>query len=450
MRAGRLTEKLTVQYEEITLDELGGKVTSYTDRYVDVACDVRMLDGTERDDNTQKQVEGELKAQFETRYMAGLKQTDRILWSNGYWDIEAVLPIGRRVGMKIIAVWADNQEDTMSFSEEGAQQVVADTGGLTLDQVSEQFRNNTTGLTFPQLADYYTAQNTVPPRIQYPSFLHVDNWRYGHPNYTENFPYGFDERLQAGELSAGPTPENVLHSPAVDTTNPSEAHRLLYDNNEFGNKFRFTYDDGTEATRVYSTSPATVDNAAVLDGYTGSNPRYIIDNYTGLAWYRSHHGTAAQGEWYTWRGLDQGTAPFSDYVGMLEAVNDITLYGYSDWRMPTAQEFYGSLGVSDTSNWMGGNVPEDHEAYFPPINLGWRGYGGRNLLLGPFDMYNQSMSDANDNPGVNQSWFEAYVPLTISNGGWVGSQTLANADNYASGNVDNWNTFIVRRHFDNR
>lgn len=440
MRAGRLTEKLTVQYEEITLDELGGKVTSYTNRYVDVACDVRMLDGTERDDNTQKQVEGELKAQFETRYMAGLKQTDRILWSNGYWDIEAVLPIGRRVGMKIIAVWSDNQEDTMSFSEEGALQIIPDTGGLTLPEVVAEYQYNTTGQTFQELADYYTAQNTVAPQIAYPNIIHMDD--KDDVGVETWGPNGYQAMLSSGALSPGPAPSNILHIAEVDTAADPQYLKTLVNNNEFGNKHRFTYDDGTEATEMYTNNPLVADGGNVsvgpgLDGYTGDNPRYIIDHYTGLGWYRSDYSHNLS-TWYEARGLYGFYTSLQDWV---DKPSTFTYAGFSDWRRPTGPEWLFSLGTVDWSSYMTGNDQSDRDIYFPPLNQFIRGYGGLVMLLGPADVSNESTT-------ADFNWF---FPVSQTNGGILTGVSQAGMESQITNqNNSTYTTFMCRRHYDNR
>jgi len=298
-------------------------------------------------------------------------------------------------------------------------------------------------------SDLATYQAT-PAKIFYPSFLHLDNWRYGHPNYSDvDYPFGYDEQLQAGNLHAGPAPEKLLHVAALDLTDPTLAAKTLQNNNEFGNKHRFTYDDGTEATEVYSSTLTNLNSHALNeDGYTGSNPQYIIDNYTGLGWFRSNHGTATDGPWYTWRGTNVGTPPFSDYVGMLQEVDNLTLFGYSDWRLPSQQEFYSSMGPQDLNNTFGGNMPADLDPYFPPINSYWRGYGGRNFLLGPVDQYNQSPNDLNDESQNTQSVFSPVVPAVISNGAVIGLQSFSNANFFVS-QGNNWNVFLVRRHFSN-
>lgn len=111
---------MTVQSVETTIDNFGGEVKTWTDRYPNVWCQPMAIGssaagGGEYNDDAQMQAT--MKYEFVVRYLPGLEYTDRIVWSGGYFDIYQVFPIGRREGMRIRASWSDNQSgDTFAFS----------------------------------------------------------------------------------------------------------------------------------------------------------------------------------------------------------------------------------------------------------------------------------------------------------------------------------------------
>lgn len=115
MNAGQLHEKMTVRYESVTLDELGGRVVAHTDRYTDIPVNVRVIEGRERDLTRENQNIGELDAKFTTHYLAGLEMTDRIVWNGGYWDIITIMPMRRAGKTTITARWSDNQSDAFAL-----------------------------------------------------------------------------------------------------------------------------------------------------------------------------------------------------------------------------------------------------------------------------------------------------------------------------------------------
>ena len=443
MRAGQFTSKFTVQRKEVVIDEFGGHTETWVDRYVDVKVNPKAIGSSAAgggEYNEDDQMLGTAKYEFIVRYLPGLEMTDRILWEGGYFDIYQVFPIGRREGMRIRAAWADNQGDGFAFTTEGASQVVADTGGLSIEEVSEQYRNNTTGQTFPELVDYYTALNTVPAQIAYPNIIHMDD--IDDVGVETWGPNGYQGKLSSGALSAGLAPSNILHIAEVDTVSDPQYLKTLVNNNEFGNKHRFTYDDGTEATEMYTNSPLVADggNATVgpgLDGYTGSNPRYIIDHYTGLGWYRSDYSHTLS-TWYEARGLYGFYTSMQDWV---DKPSTFTYAGFSDWRRPTGPEWLFSLGTVDWSSYMTGNDQSDRDIYFPPLNQFIRGYGGLVLLLGPTDVSNEST-----NAGFN--WF---VPASQTNGGILTGVAQGTMESQiAAQNNSTYTTFMCRRHYDNR
>ncbi len=119
MKAGRFKERITVQYKDVTIDEFGGEVAAWTDRYTNVWSDPMAIGSSAAgggEFNDDKQVQGTMKYEFVVRYLPGLEFSDRIVWNGGYFDIYQVFPIGRREGMRIRASWSDDQQgDTFTF-----------------------------------------------------------------------------------------------------------------------------------------------------------------------------------------------------------------------------------------------------------------------------------------------------------------------------------------------
>jgi head-tail adaptor len=446
MRAGQFTSKFTVQRKEVVIDQFGGHTETWVDRYVDVKVSPKAIGSSAAgggEYNEDDQMLGTAKYEFIVRYLPGLEMTDRILWEGGYFDIYQVFPIGRREGMRIRASWQDNQGDNFAFDTADAEQIIPDTGGLTISQVIAEYQYNTTGQTFPELADYFEEQNTVAPRIAYPNIIHMDD-----PDDVgvETWgPNGYQAKLAAGALSPGLAPSNILHIAEVDTVNDPEYLKTLVNNNEFGNKHRFTYDDGTEATEVHSNNITTLDGGSLTvgpgaDGYTGDNPRYIIDHYTGLGWFRCTYGiiNAASGDWWESRGIYDH---YTDLQDLVDKPSTFTYGGFTDWRRPTGPEWTFGLGNVDWSNYMSGSDQSARDIYFPPLNQYVRGYGGLIMLLGPTDV-----NAENATAGFN--WF---MPATHTNGGYLtGIAQAALESVIAAGTGSTYSTLLCRRHYDNR
>ena len=119
MKAGRFTEKITVQYKDVTIDAFGGEVEAWTDRYTSIWAQPLPIGSSAAgggEFNDDAQMAGTMKYEFVVRYLPGLEFTDRIVWNGGYFDIYQIFPIGRREGMRIRASWSDNQQgDTFTF-----------------------------------------------------------------------------------------------------------------------------------------------------------------------------------------------------------------------------------------------------------------------------------------------------------------------------------------------
>ena len=120
MKAGRFTDKITVQYKSVTIDQFGGEVETWEDRYTNIWAQPLPIGSSAAgggEFNDDKQMMATMKYEFVVRFLPGLEFTDRIVWNGGYFDIYQVFPIGRREGMRIRGSWADNQQgDTFAFT----------------------------------------------------------------------------------------------------------------------------------------------------------------------------------------------------------------------------------------------------------------------------------------------------------------------------------------------
>ena len=287
-------------------------------------------------------------------------------------------------------------------------------------------------------SDLATYQAT-PAKIAYPNIIHMDD-----PDDVgvETWgPNGYQGTLDSGALSPGPSPSKIRHVAEVDTVADPTYLKTLVNNNEFGNKHRFTYDDGTEATEIYSTTPNVLNGVSaalgpLADGYTGSNPRYIIDHYTGLGWFRGLY-SATSTDWYDSRGL---YGFFSDLQDWVDKPSTFTYAGFSDWRRATGPEWTFGLGNVDWTSYMTGSDQSARDIYFPPLNQYSRGFGALLMLLGPTDINAQSTS-------ADFNWF---IPASQTNGGYLtGIVQSAFESQIAVGTNSTYAPLLVRRHYNN-
>ena len=329
------------------------------------------------------------------------------------------------------------QEDLAAAEQDlaDAQQALADEQANTATAVSDAVSAETdqweaaVGMT---LAEY---QALPPADIYYQRPLHKRE--HEEEISAANFPHGYAAAYDAGLLNPEP-PAVISHVARVDPTDT--LGKTLINPNVFGNTHRYTYDDGTEATETNSTGRSGVlFTATNVDGYTGPNPQYIIDHYTGLGWYRSYVNSAdatANNEW--WNNKEFNTAlATTDRKEYFAEVANITTQGYSDWRPATMQEYlftYG--GPTDPINIYAGNtgLNTDLDVYIPMISIGHRNSGSNFIFNGPIDRANYSY-------GV-----EGYL-RSATNSALVGDASVANMDSYVSTTAFKAQFLLVRNHF---
>lgn len=316
------------------------------------------------------------------------------------------------------------QEDLAAAEQdlEAAQQALADEQANTATAVADAVTAETdqweaaVGMT---LSEY---QALPAPDIYYQRPLHRPEHEAAIS--AANFPHGYAAAYDAGLLNPVP-PSSISHVTRIDPTD--NLSKTLMNNNSFGNTHRFTYDDGTEATETNQSSRSGVINqASNVDGYTGNNPQYIIDHFTGLGWYRSYISDAdatSNNEW--WNSLFFNTAlATTDRKEYYAEVANITTQGYSDWRVATAQEYFFSYGgPTDVSGIFSGNngVNNATDVYMPMISAGQRNNGTNFMFNGPIDRnvsttategYSRSSSNSTVLVDVTTTQFDQYISTT--------------------------------------
>ena len=89
MNAGRNRESITIQQRTQTQDDFGQPIDTWAD-FQKLRADVIPL--TAREQFLAKQVGAEITSKIRTRYCAGVKAAQRILWKDKIFDIESVVP----------------------------------------------------------------------------------------------------------------------------------------------------------------------------------------------------------------------------------------------------------------------------------------------------------------------------------------------------------------------
>lgn len=116
MKAGELHEKIQIRrIGDPVVNQFGDVTHTETVLYDSVRCNILHLGtpsagASEFSDDDQEV--GEMKAEFKTRWISGIKFTDIIIWNGGRFDIYSILPIGRREGMRLRGRRRDNLNDS--------------------------------------------------------------------------------------------------------------------------------------------------------------------------------------------------------------------------------------------------------------------------------------------------------------------------------------------------
>jgi len=98
MRAGRLTERITVQRKSVARDAIGGETITWLDVAVVWA---EQLSAAGREFVALRQARAEVALGFRTRYFAGVNATMRVLWGGTPYEVVEVIAAARRSELRI-------------------------------------------------------------------------------------------------------------------------------------------------------------------------------------------------------------------------------------------------------------------------------------------------------------------------------------------------------------
>ena len=149
----------------------------------------------------------------------------------------------------------------------------------------------------------------------------------------------------------------------------SDSQCLLKDNNKFGNNFRYTNDIGQQYTEGFNTSS---DN-------NSPNKEYCMDHLTGIGVY-------------VWRAYEMQDFTWAEAI---QAANDFTYAGFSNWRLADIGEFLAIFDMNDWNNAWGA-------AYTPWMDPNVRNYGGA-FVFGCMDRDGAYLSTRTNGPTIQRS-----------------------------------------------
>jgi len=197
-------------------------------------------------------------------------------------------------------VWHSNNSTYWTLvTTEAANSTSYSDSGLNKEQVhyyKVRATDGTNGGEWSDVAGGYTAAPGITPSgIAYQR-------QYETLQRTSYALYDEAWQLANGGYDYTP-PTNPEYIQELDLVTDNTGYTLL-NNNAFGNKFRFTFGDGTEATNAATT-------------------QYVIDHLTGLGWLDST-ANSFNTSWTNSFGAS----------GTLKGFNDANQSGYNDWFHP--------------------------------------------------------------------------------------------------------------------
>jgi len=100
MRAGALDRRIEIQRAEVVQDEYGQPIETWV-TVADCAAEVRPLKGIER--FTAEQLAAHVDTRFRIRWLPDITPQNRIVFDGRAYDVQAVLELGRRDGLELLA-----------------------------------------------------------------------------------------------------------------------------------------------------------------------------------------------------------------------------------------------------------------------------------------------------------------------------------------------------------
>jgi len=151
----------------------------------------------------------------------------------------------------------------------------------------------------------------------------------------------------------------------------------------------------------------------------------MLDNVTGLVWeVKATSGTRGGNMDYTHMGSNSST----DASGYVNAVNNMNLCGFNDWRLPKVQELYGLVDVGATSN------AKITTSAFPNGTSG--DYWTSEMDVSGNEMWAVGFFGASILSKTNRSIDRNYVRL-VRGETWTGQRYIAETANYPNDSGSN-------------
>lgn len=101
MRAGRLTEKITIERESHTVNEYGTPVSTWRTL---VTLRAERVDQSTTEYIRNYGASDEDVAVLRARFCEGITNADRLIWGGQPYNIKQIVPIGRRRGLELRCV----------------------------------------------------------------------------------------------------------------------------------------------------------------------------------------------------------------------------------------------------------------------------------------------------------------------------------------------------------
>ena len=335
--------RVTVQQRATTTDGYGGRVDAWADSgTVWAKYQPQAMTGIALNEMAdQPQLLEKATFTFRTPKSFNVDTTSCLVYRNSRWKIIGMAEAGLRNEYTVVnAVKSDSD----IYGDATVETTIGNTN-QTLDQLITFFN------------EYGNAET---PEIQY---MQIPVMSSDPDLWQEEFDAAgvptFKTHLDAGDYETKEV-SNIQHIARLDTTVPlNRQGQVLKQNNEFGNTWRFTFDDGTRyhPYMCIARSRTEIIARAADVGYTGDNPAYCIDNLTGLAVLfqttrQNYNGgggytDATEGfEYYDPFRWWQVEADQSAYANSHESDIDYwaylqgkTIQGHSDWRVANLNEF---------------------------------------------------------------------------------------------------------------
>jgi SPP1 family predicted phage head-tail adaptor len=105
MIAGKLDRRITIQYALLAVNSIGEHIKTWT-TLTQAWASIEYSDSKETFDAAQIVAPNEVV--FKLRYFSDINETMRIIYNQKQYDIKHIAEIGRRNGLKIIAICKDN------------------------------------------------------------------------------------------------------------------------------------------------------------------------------------------------------------------------------------------------------------------------------------------------------------------------------------------------------